>query len=307
MNIKGITSLTGYAVLVSSIGFFARYVEGLDLLTIVFFRALIGAIFVLAYTLLTGSLRELRPNNILGIGLVALFQGSMMICFIGAVLYTTIANAVFITYTAPVFAILFSWLFLGEKISKATIFSFVLTGIGVGCIVDFQSFSLGAETMAGDLMALGAGLSYAAVTITSKSLSKTNSDQTVVFWQMGLVALALIPFINLPSPAVLLSAAMPLAGLGVVATGFSFLLFMSGVRHVAGQHVLIITSLEAIIPAGFAWLIFGEALSSTMLAACAMIIAGVIWVQLADLGRTPEITDDLQTAPTLGMKPVSVS
>lgn len=229
-----------------------------------------------------------------------------MICFIGAVLHTTIANAVFITYTAPVFAILFSWLFLGEKISRATIFSFLLTGIGVGLIVDFQSFSMGAETMVGDLMALGAGLSYAAVTITSKTVSKTNQDQTIVFWQMGLVALALIPFINLPSPAVLLSAAMPLFGLGVVATGFSLLLFMQGVRHVAGQHVLIITSLETIIPAGFAWLLFGEALSNTMLAACAMIIAGVLWVQIAGLRAGVAEEDDLHTAPTMRLKPVSV-
>lgn len=305
MNFKGIASLTGYAILIGSVGFFARMIEGLDLITIVFLRALLAAGFVLIYTVLTGSLSDLRPKNRLGMGLVAFFQGCMMICFIGAALITTIANAVFITYTAPVFAILFSWLFLGETVSRSTIFSFLLTALGILLILDVRTFSIGGETWMGDLMALGSGLSYAAVTVTSKSLSKTDQNNTVVFWQMGLVALALLPLANLPSPAVLLPATMPLFGLGVVATGCSYLLFMNGIRHVAGQHALIITSLETVIPAGFAWLIFGESLSNTALAACAMILIGVLWVQLAGMGEDELEIDDLKTQPMMRVKPVS--
>ena len=89
---------------------------------------------------------------------------------------------------------------------------------------------------------------------------------------------------------------------GIVATGFSLLMFMHGIRYVAGQHALIITSLETVIPAGFAWLIFGESLSKTALAACAMILIGVLWVRV---GSLVEREDDLDPAPTGRMKPIS--
>ncbi len=303
MNFKGIVSLTGYAVLIGSVGFFARMVEGLDLMNIVFFRALLAAGFVFCITAFGGSAKLLWPNNWLGLGLVALSQGCMMICFIGATLHTTIANAVFITYTAPVFAILFSWLFLGETISRTTIISFLLTAAGVLLIVDVNSFSLGAETLYGDVLAFGAGISYAAVTVSSKYASRTDQGQTIVFWQMGLVALCLLPFIDLPSPAVVLNTAPALLGLGIVATGCSWLLFMHGIRYVAGQQALIITSLETVIPAGFAWFIFGESLSSTALAGCAMILIGVLWVQISDLRS--EAIEGEGLAPAMRFRPVS--
>jgi len=124
---------------------------------------------------------------------------------------------------------------------------------------------------------------------------------------MALTGLALIPFIQLPDPSALIPAAMPILGLGIVATGVSYLLFMTGVRHVPGQQVLIVTSLETIIPASFAWMVFGESLSNMGLVACVLILAGVIWVQLADMQTAVPEPEDIHTAPTLRLRPVSVN
>ncbi|MEM8857604.1 MAG: EamA family transporter [Chloroflexota bacterium] len=307
MKLKGIVSLTGYAIVISTVGFFARMIDGLDLLTVVFFRAWLAAAFIFIWVAATGTLRDLAPKNLPVMGLSALSQGLMMVLFIGATLNTSIANAVFLTYTAPVFAILFSWFFLGEKISAATIGSFVLTAVGVLLIVDVSSFSLNGQILMGDLMALGAGVCYAGSTVTAKALSEQNKGQSIVFWQMALTGFALIPFIQMPTPEVLLPVAMPLLGLGVLATGCSYLLFMVGVRHVPGQQVLIVTSLETIIPASFAWMIFGESLSGVAIVASVLILCGVIWVQLADMQSIEMESEDIHTAPTVRLHPVVVN
>ncbi|MFK7800974.1 MAG: DMT family transporter [Anaerolineae bacterium] len=305
MQIKGMFSLIGYALLIGSVGFFARVIEGLDLMTVVFFRALLAAGFIAIYAAGTGSLKDLRPNNIPVMGISALFQGLMMLTFIGAALNTTIANAVFITNTAPIFAVFFSQIFLKEKISTATLGGLLLTTIAVCLIVDVRNFSLSSEHLLGDMLALASSVCYAAATVSAKKLSDDNSGACIAFWQMGLTALALTPFITMPAPSVLISAAIPLFGIGVVASGIAFLLFQSGVKNLPAQQVHIITSLGIVIPAGFAWLLLGEPMSTLTIAACALILIGVIWVQTTAVHPVSE--DDFHEAPTRRLRPVSIS
>ncbi|MFT5194255.1 MAG: drug/metabolite transporter (DMT)-like permease, partial [Candidatus Promineifilaceae bacterium] len=107
-----------------------------------------------------------------------------------------------------------------------------------------------------------------------------------------------------PAPAVLVSAAMPLFGIGIVASGAAFLLFQSGVKNLPGHQVHIIASLGIVIPAGFAWLLLGEPMSTLTIAACALILTGVILVQTT--ASQPIIEDDFHEAPTRRLRPVSV-
>ena len=131
MKIKGFASLIGYSILIGSVGFFARMIDGIDLITIVFFRGLLAAGFIFIYSASTGPLSDLKPRNLPTTGLSAFFQGMMMLTFVGATLNTTIANAVFLTNTAPAFAVLFSYLFLKERISWSTIGGLMLTSVAI--------------------------------------------------------------------------------------------------------------------------------------------------------------------------------
>lgn len=276
MNIKGITSLLTYSLLIGTLGFFTRMVEGLDMLTIVFFRALLAALFIFGFAVATKSLKDLIPSNIFMLLIGAICQGGMMVLFIGAVLNTSIANAVFINQAAPIFAVLFSRLFLGEQISRSTLISILISGTGIMFMLDLSALNFSDGSAVGNVMALGSSVCYAGSMVSSKSLIRTNSTTGIAFWQMALSAAAFAPFIQISTPAVLINSAGPLMGIGFIASGIGFLFFMAGVKSLSAQTVLIIPSFGLIVPAVGAWLIYGEMLATSGFIGCCLILAGVL-------------------------------
>ena len=60
------------------------------------------------------ALRELRPWALLG----SLAIASVNTCFILAMTYTTVANAMFVLSAAPFFAALLGWIVLGETVER---------------------------------------------------------------------------------------------------------------------------------------------------------------------------------------------
>ena len=280
MNIKGISSLLAYSLLIGTLGFFTRAVQGLDLITIVFFRAFLAAIFIFGFAAVTKTLKDLIPSNIPTLVLASICQCGMMVLFIGAVLNTSIANAVFINQIAPICAVLFSRVFLGEKISRTTLIGMLISTTGVLCMLDLGSLEFGSNSAIGDLMALGSAVCYAGAMVSSKSLTRTNSTTSIAFWQMALSAAMLVPFIQIPSSTILIEGAGPLLGIGFLVSGFGYLLFMVGVKNLNAQTVLIIPSFGLVVPAAGAWLLYGETLATTGFIGCGLILAGVLSSQI---------------------------
>ena len=86
MKIRSINALFGYSITIGTLGFFTRMVDGIDLLTIVFFRALLAAIFIFGFLSVTRKTRQLIPHNIGLLLINALCHGGMMVTFIWAIL-----------------------------------------------------------------------------------------------------------------------------------------------------------------------------------------------------------------------------
>ncbi|MEM8858858.1 MAG: EamA family transporter [Chloroflexota bacterium] len=280
MKLRSINALFGYSIAIGTLGFFTRMVNGIDLLTIVFFRALLAAIFIYGFLSVTRKTKQLIPHNIGLLFINALCHSGMMVTFIWAILNTTISNTVVLNHAAPIFAIIFSRIFLKETIRNSTVISIAISVIGMFLLVDITELSLHSETAFGDMMALASGIFFAGSMVTGKVLTRTNSSAAITFWQMALTTTALIPFIQIPTVDVLLPAALPLLGLGFIGTGLSYFLFMIGVEHLDAQVVLIVPTIGLIFPIVGAWLIYGEVLSTTNIAGSILILLGVLISQL---------------------------
>ncbi len=280
MKAKSINALIGYSIAIGTLGFFTRMIEGIDLLTLVFFRALLAGLFILGFLMLTRKTDQMIPQNIALLLVNAICQGGMMVTFIWAILNTSIANTVVLNHTAPIFAIFFSKIFLRETIRNSTLVSIAISFLGMLLLIDFSEFSMQSSTAFGDMMALASGICFAGSMVSGKVLTRTNSSAGITFWQMAFTTAALLPFIQMPSAAVLLPAAFPLIGLGCIATGLSYVLFMIGVKNLDAQVVLIVPTIGLIFPVVGAWLIYGELLSITSISGSVLILIGVFVSQL---------------------------
>ncbi|MEM8858644.1 MAG: DMT family transporter [Chloroflexota bacterium] len=286
MKTKSIASLIGYSIAISTLGFFTRMIEGIDLMPLVFFRTLLASLFILGFLVITNRMADLIPRRPELLMFSALCQGGMMVTFIGAVLNTTITNTVFINHTAPIFAIIFSRIFLKEQIRTATILSIIISFVGMLLIIDFSDFSLQSSTALGDMMALASGVFFAGSMISAKALTRSIPSTGIAFWQMAITAGVIFPFIDIPSVEILIPVAFPLIGMGCFATGLSYIMFMVGVENLDAQVVLIVPTIGLIFPAVGAWIIYSEALTAVGILGCILILVGVLTSQMNLVGES---------------------
>lgn len=117
-------------------GAIARFLEADDDWTVVFWRSLFAALFLLSFLVLRDGVRgaaaQFRAMGWPGI-VVALCFATASSCFVLAIAHTTIANVLLINAGVPLIAALLGWLIFRETVSRATwaaIFT-VLAGVAI--------------------------------------------------------------------------------------------------------------------------------------------------------------------------------
>ncbi|MDO5700526.1 MAG: DMT family transporter [Bowdeniella nasicola] len=151
----------------------ARYITG-DFLA--FGRMAVGAIGMLVIILAVKKLPKLKSTK-LSFTVVAggFCIGTSLALYVSSTLMTSIANAVFLIYTGPLFSAILAWIFLKEKISLTNAGFLVMVFIGmlmtIG-IIDYTTeggldfaLKIGADPafpnkVIGDIFGLGSGLFY---------------------------------------------------------------------------------------------------------------------------------------------------
>jgi len=232
--------------------------------TILLWRGLLFALGITIIIFLTYRTRTIRqfikigkPGLLLG----ALF-GLSTTFFVTGVQYTSIANALVIISTSPVFAALLSWAFLKEKTSLRTwITMFII--IGATAAIMFNSFHKGGFW--GDMSALATSL-FLAINFTLTRQHK-NINMVPAMAIGGLVTASIAAVIIAvsittstlsPIPFFASTSAVPyLLGMGLIST-LAFSLITLGPRYMPAAEVGMIMPLETVFGSYLAWLFLSE-------------------------------------------------
>jgi drug/metabolite transporter (DMT)-like permease len=246
---------------------------------------ILGAIVWLAIHRIHPRNPALRPGKA---GLVAgLFYGLSTITFLGGVFNTATANVVFIVAFTPMFAALFGWLMLNERLSRSTAITMLLMVLGVGLIV---SGGLAAGELLGNLSAIATAVLLAgAITIGRKSRVNLGLVPLAATIIPGLVGFALMDAGGLaavPSPFwVLLD--------GLVVLPLAFWCLATGPKYLSGPEVGMFYLLETVLAPIWMWMIFGEQIHIRVLLGGAVLILALIghalW-QMRSRGRHESMT-----------------
>ena len=114
--------------------------------------------------------------------------------FYYAFTHTTIANAVFTHYTAPIFVAVLAPLLLRETIDRLVFTSIVLSTAGL--ILMFHEFSISEQHMKGIAAGVFSGFTYAVLIILGRSLALKFTPLLITVFQNLVVVLLLLPFIK---------------------------------------------------------------------------------------------------------------
>ena len=270
-------------------GFIPLIVKEVDLpaLALVFFRVALGSVAVAVALTVAGRTRLLRlPSRwlpVLGL-LLAVHWGF----FFTAIKETSVASAVLITYTAPVFTALFAPVFLREHVPRSSVLALVLSVAGAAAITLVGDD--GGVRALGVVLAVAAAVSYAGLILCLKRFAGDFDPRTVVFWHLSTAALLVSPAAVVADYSLGARQVVYLVLLGVVLTGLLAVFYVGAVRFVPATTVGIMSYMEPVSAALLAALLIGEPLTASVLLGGAAILAGGVIVVLSSRGEVPPAT-----------------
>lgn len=186
------------------------------------------------------------------------------------------AQAIALTYIAPLLAQFLSVPLLGEKLSRSAIGASLVASAGVGVILLGQSQAhLGHEAFLGALAVLGSAVCYSWNIILMRQQSLVAKPVEVAFYQSLVVVVIMCAFAPWLAVAPPVGEVPRIVGAAALATASLGLLSWAYAR--APANYLAPTEYTSFIWAAlFGWLVFGEHVSLFTLAGAVLIITGCL-------------------------------
>jgi RarD protein len=219
----------------------------LNAISIVWTINFFGASFLILKLLFEGRLKELlRPGKSLFIILLlGIFLTINNVLYLSAVKLTTISNAIFTHYLAPLFLIFLARIFLKEKIERISVFAVIVSLLGLGILLAPNEFSFSNKHFIGLAIGTLSAVFYASEIATKKALAILFKPDIIVVWHELVLIFILLPFVSFRELSYLnVQEIIPLILAGLFAAGVGITLFISGLREAKAQHGGILAYLE---------------------------------------------------------------
>ena len=252
-HLKGLLLTIVGVLVLSPDSLLVRLIET-DQWTLLFWR---GSLNALSLTLLTVALSgrstfsAFRVVGIAGFFAAVLFTGSTLF-FISSLNHTSVANTLVIISAAPLFAAVFSRLFLNEAIARRT---WVATLVGLLAIALIVSQSIGQGALVGDLCAVGTAVCLASTFVIVRRARAVSMIPAMAISGL-MVAIVVTPWaaptaINRDDIGLLLL-------LCVILLPVSIALITLGPRYLPAPEVSLIMLLETALGPLWVWLALDE-------------------------------------------------
>ncbi len=253
---KGLT-LTILGVLILTPDTLLIRLTGLDPWSLLVWRGLFQAIGIFAILLAVYRARTWEICR--SIGLSGLLAGAIFalssLGFLISLAHTSVANTLVIVATAPLFAAIFSFLLMGERIALRTLFAIIATLAGV-IIMSSSSWERG--SIIGDLAALVTAMTLGLKFTIFRRRKETNMVPSLAASgvMMTFIGLLVAPSAFNSAPEGIALYALIAMGLFVVPIASA--LITLGPRYISAPEVSLIFLLETALGPLWVWLVLSE-------------------------------------------------
>ncbi len=271
---RGAWLVFGSAAVWSFGGAIARFLRVEDSWTVIFWRSVCAAIFILGYMLrrdgLAGTRKLVASMGLAGVGVGVCFA-TASILFVVALQYTTVANILLMQAGAPLLAALMTYLLFGERITPTTWAAIAAVMLGVGIMV---SDSLaGRVSPVGDSLALVMSIAVATATVLTSRYAQVRMVPAMLLGTLIAVAIsgALAGGLRVDArDAALLFA------FGALNLALGMVLFVQGVPLLPAALAALIGATEPVLGPLWVWLVHGEVPSARTLVGGGVVLLALL-------------------------------
>ncbi|MDI6716060.1 MAG: DMT family transporter [Actinomycetota bacterium] len=254
----GYLRIAAAAIIWGTLAIFVRLID-LPVLVMVFYRVFFAAVSTLIYM---ASRREIEKLAVGRNAYLLILMGALLALnwasFFFSIRSTSIANAVLVTYTAPVFIAVLAPLVLKERLERVSIITLIIAVAGIFLIASPSVAGLSMRDIAGIGWAAISAVTYAILVIIAKPLTERISVLAMVFFEELTCAIVLSPALFFFGASISASVLFILFIMGAVHTALAAALYLSGLRRVKAQQAAIFTYLDPASAIIFAAVILGE-------------------------------------------------
>ena len=271
---RGALLVFGSAAIWSFGGAIARFLSVTDSWTIIFWRSLFAALFLLGFMLQregrAGTLQMFASMGWPGLGVAICFAIASM-AFVVALAYTTVANILLMQAGAPLFAALMTYVLFREKIGAATWVAIVAVMAGVGIMV--SDSIQGRVSPVGDGLALLISVVFSGATVLTRRHANVRMMPAVF---LGAVICMAVAGALAGAMQVSTTDAALLFVFGALNLALGMMLFVTGVRLLPAALAALIGTAEPVLGPVWVWLVHGEIPSGRTLTGGSVVIVALL-------------------------------
>ena len=202
-------------------------------------RSLIAGLTIAVYMLISRRRYVFNKRTLAG----GIFAGSVYTCFTVANKLTTAANAIVLQFTCPVFIVIFSSLFLRQKIRRQDLAVVIATLAGIALFF-FDQLKPG--YILGNFVGIAAGMFMAGMFIVVGNIEADERFSAVLNGQLFTFLVGL-PFIIATKPEFTAGAVVSILILGVFQLGISYVLYVKASQYCPPLACCLLGALEPLL------------------------------------------------------------
>jgi DME family drug/metabolite transporter len=272
---RGLIFVFMAGVLWSTVGLGIRMIDEATVWQILLYRSISLSLF-LAMVIYLRSRRNLfkvvkaagLPGCIAGLALVGAYSGGIY-----GIQSTSVANAMLLFASAPFMAAILGWIFLREKVRKATWVAILFAIVGIGIMV--QDKTQGGAALLGNLAALGSAFGFAVFTVALRW--GRSGDMLPAVFLSGIFAIFITSSICLLSGLsfqISVNDTSIAMGMGVFQVGAGLVLYTLGSKTLPAAELTLLSLAEVLLGPLWVYLFLNEvATLNTLLGGLVLLLA----------------------------------
>lgn len=281
-HLKGLFMTLLGAFCFSLIPIWVRSIEAYSSMSIAFFRALFGMAFLFFWILrrpegaAAVGFHRLENRELVVLGCMGICMCITPVTYYLAIMKTSVAKAVLLHYTAPLYVAILSPFILREKNTPLTWFAVGAGLLGTALITEPAGLLGGdADEIIGIASALISGMGLAGIFLFGRFLAGRLPSQIRALWGCVIVAILLLPF-GIMVPEGYFWHNLPfLVLLGTVSLAIPYTLFFKGANYITAQSSSVVSLFEPVCGIGIGFLFFGERLSAAGFAGAGIVLISI--------------------------------
>jgi len=292
---NGIRKLAPFLILISgclwgSMGLFVRKLTaaGLTSLDIVGMRAFVTVILMgIILLLFDRKMFRIRIRDIwcfIGTGICSIILFNY--CYFSAIMMTSLSVAAVLLYTAPAFVMLMSFFLFGEKMNKNKWIALLMTFVGCVLVTGLTGTGqMGALSVKGIVVGLGAGFGYALYSIFSRyAIGRGYHSLGITFYTFLFATIGSLPLISFKTLGTYLSIESTniwfILLFGLVSTVLPYLVYTAGLEYVENGQASIIASIEPVVATMFGIFVFKEKMTMSNVFGMILVLGAIVLCNL---------------------------